>query len=369
MQELQLLPVKLVPGFIGLDFVVGCAACNFCVARRNPLVNEAFETKSFRSLISNVDQFIEKLSALPSFSTARIPLRIGNDSDFAFQRSPVRELLLGIAHDYPAVVLTRFPLERADVKLLSARSKATLLKITLTPKSKYVDGFSNPSQMLESLREFQGNLLVTIGPLVQDNFEGAKEIINNLPQHNSLSVYLKPLDKEALPLVADVPEMAADQIRELEYLIDERGFRLNSFMLCLLFGNLHREDPRSVDIPKNEIRHCFSCDSRDLCWQDSRIADPVFANVCLEVGLRAESVQKVGFRSYRIAVDAPSAYGDEAYLSYRVGRKVRLTRTAEGTLRHSALASPSVIGRWERVGFFSPEAFSDLAPRSGARKL
>ena len=360
-ESLQLLPIKLVPGFIAVDFVLGCVGCNFCVARRNPLIKEIFDTRAFTSLVPHEKAIFDFLFALPSFSSARVPLRIGNDSDLAFQRESVRHLLTQLAPDYPAVVLTRFPIESDDAALFSEDHKNTLLKVTLTPKSRYVDSPADAFRVIESIEGVRGNLLVTIGPLVEDNFIGATNVLQALPQRPKLSVYLKPLDKEGLPHLAQVPEISGERLRELEYLAEQRGFRLNSFMLCLVFGPLGREDPRSVDIPKNELRHCFWCDSRNLCWRDKPVALESFSAICAELGLRVESVTHTGFRAYKIAVDSPTAYGDEAYLSYMVGRKIRFANTSEGTLGHTVLASPSVIRRWGDVGFLPVERLKRLA--------
>jgi DNA repair photolyase len=357
MEELQLLPVKLVPGFIAIDFTLGCAGCNFCVARRNPLVNEIFERRTSRALVSDVSRFAAALSALPSYSRAKVPLRIGNDSDFAYQRRPVRELLSAIDPDHPVVVLTRFPLERDDIEVLNRRARSTLLKVTLTPPSSYLDGFASPIRVLESAAAYEGNLLVTIGPLVADNFGSAAAIIDTLPQSERTSVYLKQLDKEGLPAIAHLPEMPARQFRELEERVSARGFRLNSFMLCLLFGNLGREDPRSSDVPDNELHYCETCTSVDLCWTDAAITAARIAAVCAELGVEPDATQQVGFRSYRVTANVPTAFGDEAYLSYRLGRKVRFTATAAGTANHQCLASEEVVRRWERIGFFSPAVF------------
>jgi hypothetical protein len=360
MEELQLLPVKLVPGFIAIDFTLGCAGCNFCVARRNPLVNEIFERRTTRSLVRDVSRFASALSALPSYAVAKVPLRIGNDSDLAFQRQPVRELLAAVDPDHPAVVLTRFPLERADIAVLNRRARSTLLKVTVTPASSHVDGFASPARVLESAAAFEGNLLVTIGPLVRDSFAHAAAIIDALPQSERTSVYLKRLDKEGLPAIAGLPEMPPEQFQALEQRVASRGFRLNSFMLCLIFGNLGREDPRSSDVPDNELQYCETCPSQELCWTDAEVSAARIAGVCAEIGIAPRNTQQTGFRSYRVTADVPTAFGDEAYLSYRLGRKIRFSTTAAGTADYQCLASEDVVRRWEKVGFFSAEVFREM---------
>ncbi len=306
-ESLQLLPIKLVPGFIAVDFVLGCAGCNFCVARRNPLIAEMFDWRKFISFARHENAIRDLLYALPSFSLARVPLRIGNDSDLAFQRESVRNLLRQLPPDYPAVVLTRFPIEPDDAALFTEHHRNTLLKVTLTPKSQHVDSPADPFRVIQSLQGVSGNLLVTIGPLVEDNFDGARDLIHALPQRGQISLYLKPLDKQELPNIAKVPEIPSERVRELECIAEHRGFRMNSFMLCLVFGPLRREDPRSVDIPKNEVRHCFSCNSRELCWRDKPVSPEHFSAICAELGLEVESVTHAGFRSYKVAVNLPSS--------------------------------------------------------------
>lgn len=356
--SLQLFPIKLVPGFIAVDFAVGCVGCNFCVARRNALINRFFDEQSISSLdAAEVVRVYEFLSELPSFK-ARIPIRVGNDSDFAFQRTAAHQLVSELPSDYPVVVLTRFPLTKDDQCLFSEQRANVLLKVTLTPPSRYLTNPVDPYRVLRSLSNVRGNLLVTIGPLVADNASCAKELLSALPIRRNLSVYLKRLDKSGLPDIANVPELIDEDLSELQWLLDQRGFRHNSFMLCLIFGRLGLEDPRSVDVPKSEFRHCLSCASRILCWKDSVFDRERFVDIGRSLGLSVGAVQKTGFRSYRVSVNLPSAYGDEAYFSFVLKRKVRLSETLKGTDGNSVLATPAVIERWRRTGFFPIERLS-----------
>jgi hypothetical protein len=293
---------------------------------------------------------LKLLTRLPSFARAQIPLRIGNDSDFVFQREVAGELIRGLPPNYPVVVLTRFPVENGDLELLSPRN--VLLKITVTPRSRYLDAPADPYRVLESVSGFSGNLLITVGPLVADNTSEAGALIRAISNSRNPAVYLKPLDKEGLPSLSAIPEVNDSDVRELEQIVVSHGYRLNSFLLCLLFHHFQREDPRSVDIPKRELRYCFDCGSRGSCWVDHDIPDQRFSDIASHLGLQVGGVERTAFRTYRVAVDAPAAYGDEAYFSYMLGRKVRLSTTTAGTLGHTVLASPDVLSRWSRSKFF-----------------
>jgi hypothetical protein len=273
-----------------------------------------------------------------------------------FQRRPAAELIETLPRSYPVVVLTRFPVEKDDLELLSRTN--VLLKVTITPNSRYLDAPADPYRVLKSIADFSGNLLVTIGPLVADNVSEAKALIREVPATSNPSVYLKRLDKQGLPALSAIPEAEDGEVRELEEMVASRGFRLNSFLLCLLFRHFGREDPRSVDIPKSEIRYCFDCRSRALCWVDHDISERRFADIGSHLGLQVLSVRPTDFRSYRVFVDAPAAYGDEAYFSYMLGRKIRLSTTSAGTLGHTVLASPEVLSRWYQSKFFVPSALA-----------
>ena len=99
------------------------------------------------------------------------------------------------------------------------------MKLTLTPRSEYLDCRIDPFEILHSFKGIICNMFYAIGPICDDNYDEAKEIIRVLPMGSRL--WIREL------IVKDIPDYGSASH------IDYRGEELREFafardiLLCI----------------------------------------------------------------------------------------------------------------------------------------
>lgn len=342
---MQLLPIKLVPGYIAIDFVAGCIDCNFCVAKRDLSVRKIFESGKKYELCSS-DKVYALLSEMPSYKFSRIPLRVGNDTDYAFQKTHTQNLIELLPKDYPIVVLTRFPLTEEDVGFFAGR-KNVLLKITITPESDLLYPKLNLEKMVKSLEKLECKHVITFGPLINDNINSCLKLIDFFDFSKSSYVYLKKLDYSGLPWINHIKAASEASISEARNLLDTKNVRHLTMILCPLFEELGRPDPRVIDIPEMEKPNCLRCNSYELCYKPDSINDEALTSALSRIGIDGYlSKELIGYKATVVDVGCKTAIGDESFVSYVLGQKIRFKNTIKG------LFDDEISSRWIRCGFF-----------------
>lgn len=344
-------PIKISPGFITIAFHLGCIGCNFCSVRYGNLRDVLFSGKINRKYPVSPRELYKLLEGMPSFSKARIPIRIGNDTDFKFESRETEKFVSLLPNDYPVIILTRFPVPIRYKHIFNRNN--VLLKITITPKSDYLDCPDNYKAILKSLEGINSEVMVTIGPVDASNYDKACSLIKKIPNKRNFSVYIKRLNDEFHPSLKTIPQISSDQEQSLKVLVIENGFRHLSQLTCPLSNRLNFAHKRVSDVPESERKYCTSCSVFDVCYSDDILDEDELRFLLKDLGLQLTVPPvKTGFKSYLITVDNPTAFGDEAYLSEMLKRKIKISNTKDGTNRYQYSSSIEVMKRWQEVSFF-----------------
>ena len=347
----EFLPIKLTPGFISVAFHLGCIGCNFCSVRYGNSRDRLFTAGIQRKYQTSPNDILDLLSKMPSFTRARVPIRIGNDTDLCFEIEEAIEFLNLLPNSYPTTLLTRFPI-KASVARQIGRSNA-IVKLTATPYSPNLDCPDNSHDVIASAAHFDSPVVVAIGPITADNFFGCLNLLPQIPTGKNVSVYLKPLNDEFHPSLKQIESITNTQYRELRSVLDVLGIRHLSQLMCPVNHNLRIHHKRVADVPLDEQGHCRLCASNSLCFSPESSVEAELASELRELGIiLIGRPRRVGFKSWTVPVDVATAYGDEAYLSELFGLKIKLSGTAVGTGRSAFAASEEVLERWNRVRFF-----------------
>ncbi|MCA9130842.1 MAG: hypothetical protein KDB22_27345 [Planctomycetales bacterium] len=347
----EFLPIKLTPGFISVAFHLGCIGCNFCSVRYGNTRDRLFSAGIQRKYPTSPGDILRLLNKMPSFSRARVPIRIGNDTDLCFEIEEVTEFLNLLPNSYPTTLLTRFPIKPSVARQIGRDN--TIIKLTATPYSPSLDCPDNSHEVIASAAHFDSPVVVAIGPITADNFDGCLNLLRLIPRGENISVYLKPLNDEFHPSLKQIEAINDSQYRKLRSLIDELGVRHLSQLMCPVNDNLRIHHKRVADVPLDEQRHCKLCSSNSLCFSSKPSTEGELLSELRVLGITPlERPHKVGFKSWTVPVDVPTAYGDEAYISELFGQKIKLSGTATGTGGAAFAASQEVLDRWDRFGFF-----------------
>lgn len=347
----EFLPIKLSPGFISVAFHLGCIGCNFCSVRYGNSRDLIFTAGVQKSYPTCPGDIVELLASMPSFHKARIPIRLGNDTDLRFELDEAIELLNLLPQDYPATALTRFPIRDAEAKRLARNN--LIVKLTATPSSSYLNSPDNASDVIESVAFFDTPVVLTIGPVTADNFDTALKLVGTIPKKPNVTVYIKPLNSEFHHSLAKIPQITAPQYDEIRRAVKDFGYRHLSQLMCPVNDNLRIRHKRVSDVPLDERIYCQQCSSQLICYTPDNLSNSALQAELSNLGLcMTKSPTRNGFKSYSIDIDAPTGFGDEAYLSEMLGCKVKLSGTRYGTASVSYSASRDVMTRWDRLGFF-----------------
>lgn len=346
----EFLPIKLSPGFITVAFHLGCIGCNFCSVRYQNSRGLIFSANVQRKYPITPVRMLKHLESLPAYR-AKVPIRIGNDTDYRFEVDEASELILRLPENYPTAVLTRFPINMSDREVFDRDN--VILKITATARSKYLKCPDNAQRVIESIGIARCPVSVTLGPITADNIEGTAMLIEEIPKIPNVSIYLKELNDEFDDSLRLIPMASQPQLLQLRNLVKKLGFRHVSQLMCPVNNLLGIPHKRAMDVPVDERFHCNDCSSSYLCHADNELRTDILHRTLDELGLlQTGPVERNGYKSYFIPVDKPTGLGDEAYVSEILTMKIKLSRTSEGTGNYSYSASKFVLERWQKVGFF-----------------
>lgn len=346
----EFLPIKLSPGFITIAFHLGCIGCNFCSVRYGTRRDSIFRSNQQAKYPTSPAAIVKCLSSMPSFA-ARMPIRIGNDTDYRFEAEEVREFVSLLPSNYPVAVLSRFPVLDQDRSIFSKPN--VVLKLTATPRSDYLDCPDNALDVVDSLRFRTGPVVLTLGPIVADNFEATRECLRRVKPAPNVSIYLKMLNDEFHASLQTIPTVTRAQIVQLKTDVREHGLRHMSQLMCAVNGVLGLTHKRVMDVPIDERQDCDRCASRLGCYSEDKLDTEK-----LDVLLRGLSLRRVaeperrGYKDYFISVDRPTGLGDEAYLSEMLKVKIKSSGTLAGTAGYKVAALRDVLSRWDSNGFF-----------------
>ena len=347
----EFLPVKLKPGFIAIAFHLGCLGCNFCSVRYGNSRDVIFRSGLQRPYPLTAAVLLPLLRAMPAFCEARIPIRLGNDTDLRFEFDETIDMLDALPGDYPAAVLTRFPVSAYEAAKLSRPN--VIVKFTATASSQFLTSPDNAREVVDSVAFFNTPVLMTIGPVTADNFAASRRLLYAIPRKPNVSVYIKALNSEFHPSLQSIPAIDSAQYATLKKTVAALGFRHVSQLSCPINEALGIVHNRVCDVPADEREYCERCAVRSLCYSPDAIPAARLRSALTTLGLdvQCEPVRR-GFKSWIIDARTPTAFGDESFVSAILGCKVKFAGTAAGTGSGAYAASREVLARWQRVGFY-----------------
>ncbi len=360
---LELFPIKLVGGFIAIDSYAGCVGCSFCLSRRHSFWQKAFAANWRKpALFSSIDQSLEILSQMKSFTQARVPLRFGHNSDGFFQWDFASGLYKELPAENPCIILTRFPIPEKHMPLLQGQSNL-LVKMTITPPSASLRISTDVEALLSQIPLLPPeNLYVLIGPVAGDNWQIVPEILNRLPK--GLWLDIKPLTRYGIPGMDAVPVCEDHTIKDLRRLASDKGFQVTDFFGCKLRKNLKRPFYKAGSAPDYCLQVCHDCELNQLCLTERRKIPrhDLIRQHAAGIGLEFLKIKDSGHRAVEAECIQPASRGDETYLSEITGTRISISSVAAGSEGGTFdQTTEEMLARWESHGLMPVTTLSKLA--------
>ncbi len=358
----ELFPIKLVGGFIVVDYHAGCIGCSFCISRRHPVWAPAFRSRFHYDPEDLSPEYIAGLLAgMKSFHTARVPVRFGHNTDAWFQWEFGEKLYRLIPPDVPYIMLTRFPVDDDKRRMFDGQPNL-LLKITITPSSRILNVRTDPDALVRTANRIPPeNLFVLIGPIVRDNLRFVEPLLEKLPK--GLWIDIKPLTVEGIPGMDSSFQCDAADISRLKNHAFESGFRVTDYFGCKIRRRLNRPFYKAVDAPDYIRRVCEQCSNRSVCFSppDFSGIESKIRTAGKSIGLELKTMAREG-HSIRFTVDRPTSRGDETFLSETANHEIILTPGRSGGEGGGFCSEdPDIYRRWEQTGMLP---FSQLFPHA-----
>lgn len=347
----ELFPVKLVGGFIAVDYHVGCVGCSFCISRRHPFLSDLFRSGlSLDSSHLKPDDVFHILSQMKPFYHAKVPVRFGHNTDAGFQWAFGEQLYQYLPADNFMIMLTRFPLNDKQTRLFDQQTNL-LLKVTITPPSRILNVSTDVQALIRTIKNVPPeNVYVLIGPIVKDNIHQVEPILNQLDA--GLWIDIKPLTVEGIPGMADdflAPHQDIERLRTRAF---DQGFFVTDYFGCKLRINFDRPFYKARSSPEYIRRVCRSCKNQDRCFQPIDV-QATMKKIIAEGETIGLKIHFSGLKNNTLqcTCDQPTARGDETFLSERVGCGVRFLQTGiEDTACEACDNDILIHRRWENFG-------------------
>jgi hypothetical protein len=349
------LPIKLVNGFISCDFIIGCYCCKFCLNRRYADWNQMLNTgKVFHNSITP-ELAVKYLSGLKSFTEGKVTLKFGHDTDMSLEEEKAQDTFKLLPMYYPVVFMRRGKLLDQFKDFYMKNYDNLLVCLTITPRSRFLEYYNDPYEIIDSFRDIKSSIFYTVGPVSQDNLDEAKRIIDYLPARSYMIV------RELI--LKDIPNYPNDKnivsCEKLREYANSKGFNVMSYLNCLVRSKLglpfhkHGEFISEPNVWQN--KWCGVCDSRNLCGEsltDDEEKNKIF-KILKELNLTLESeIQKKYYKTYLVNVNEDVSFGDESYIREKACLKVDLFKKGRKT---GSTLSKNIYERWNKVGFFPIE--------------
>lgn len=339
---LELSPVKLVGGFVCLDFRLGCAGCEFCLNRRDPLLGEILERRWSYAFPVEPEAMAGLVQSLPSVREARAPVRVGHVSDWHFQQEATESFVAGLAPEIPIVVMTRFPVAAARGAFVDQRPNA-LAHVTVTPSEPGADAVLASALAME-------RSLVMIRPLARDDFEAAARVLGKIPPGRAVALGALAVDHiTGLARAAPLPPAGLARLRLLAL---DRGLDVVDAFGCLLRERRGRPFFKHADLAALPGSRCPRCRNHAACAATlAPLPEEALSRLVARteaLGLGVDSVAQESAR-VKVAVREQATRAEEILLSETFHREVQLSSVARA--EQPDVRDVDVADRWERVGF------------------
>lgn len=367
-------PIKLIGAFISLDFIVGCSFnCGFCISKRHPSRKELFEEGIILDNRVSPQKMYQWLKSMPSYQ-AGVQIRIGHDTDAGLEFEKSSKLIDLIDKNHSITYLTRKPFTAKETEFFSKYRKNLLVKLTATPRSQSLNITKDPTNLIRSSSNIDNKMLYwVIGPLVNDNQKGTKEILKTLPKRSRL--FLKKLNYVGLPHLNKVSPISDVDYKKLEQFALDREHIVTEWF-CDSLSRIGRgffdvdkiEQQPNSQKRERELDYCQSCSSHNHCYAE--LDRDNFRNQLNEhlefLGLNLlEEPIKTGRKSFEIKIAEPSSRGEETYLNNVIYPPVsiNINTREQGRSQGGSFCNidKAVLKRWYKNGFFPVTELNNIA--------
>ena len=362
---LELFPIKLVGGFITVDDHVGCVGCRFCLSRRHALWRDVLDAgRHWDGAFDGPEQALSLLSAMRSFTEAKVPVRFGHNTDSAFQWDFGAALYGMMPSRNPFIFMTRFPVPGEHARLFQGQSNL-LVKMTITPPSETLGVETDVDALLASVRSVPlSNIYVLVGPITADNVDAAASVIERLPQGAWADA--KQLTTEGIPGMDAIAAPPPEEIDALQLRGTRRGLVMTDFFGCILRRQLRRPFYKKDGLAPYIEESCRRCPQRAMCraGKDASETEGKARRAAKTIGLTLGRIERIGPHTSRFQCVEPSSRGDETYLSELLDHRILLASVPSGSEGGSfGSTERDILQRWERVGMLPSSRVEDLAKR------
>lgn len=360
---LELFPVKLVGGFITVDYHIGCRGCSFCLSRRHKLWRKIY-ARNFHTEPDFItpEMIYNILTKMKSFYKAKVPVRFGHNTDAGLQSDYGTKLFSMFEDSNPFIYLTRNPMNENIIKKINEKPNF-LLKMTITPPSKLLNINNDVIAIIKSIRNCNPeNIFVLIGPLVKDNISNVRNIIRMLPKGVWLDI--KPLTTNGIPGLKK--NMLPDQI-EIENIRAEMfqsGYNITDYYGCVLRKKNGRGFYKARIAGGYVLKVCNACSNRKNCFKavDKCRLDKAVRKEAEKIGIILGKNNDSASGTFEYEANTPVSRGDETYLSELFNYEIKFTSIIEGSQGGSfALEYSSIQKRWQNYGMFQSDEVYAMA--------
>ena len=360
------MPIKVVNGFVTCDFMLGCYCCRFCLNRRYPDWQRLLEQHRIYRNPLDVRRAADLLNRVKAFTHARVTLKIGHDTDMSLEEREAQELFYLLPPGYPVIWMRRGKLMPEFRPFYMKKRKNLLVKVTLTPRSVYLNATDNPFDVLESFRNVCCPMYYAIGPVCHDNYEEAKTLIDCLPSQSSM--WVKELIIKDVPMLGENPPPLRYSAESLRHYAAERGHHVFDYLNCLVRAEVglpfHKRGEFVSEKSLWELSQCGICRAFDRC--DVQLSEPEersrIAAALDDLGITLpDPPEKSGYKSYRCIARDEVNFGDECYLREKTSLKVDLSSPGRKT---GTALTVSIIKRWQKKEIFPVDEMMALARES-----
>ncbi len=309
------------------------------------------------------------LNKMKPFYEAKIPLRLGHNTDCFYQWDFCEELYELLPVQNPFIMLSRFPLSKKR-RLFFSGQKNLLFKLTITPSSQCLKMKINTDKLVETAHTVHPeNLYVLIGPVVKDNIQSVRGIIDRLPDGTWLDI--KALTIEGIPgMTAEYLPDESDIMYLRNYAAD-RGFRVTDYFGCKIRERFNRPFYKAHQAGSYIREHCNQCNNAEVCYGDvDRCSiDREVRNYANTVGISFAGGCSFQENSLEYSTSTMTCRGEETYLSEMVNYCIKLKQTpggSQGGAFCNELVDPELVDRLEYYGMLPVTPIRKLAERIAA---
>jgi hypothetical protein len=360
------LPIKVVNGFVTCDFMLGCYCCKFCLNRRYPDWNALLgKNRVYRNPL-DVTRAAALLLKTKAFTKAKVTLKIGHDTDMSLEEAEAQQLVGMVPPDHPVIFMRRGRLLPQYRLFYMQPRKNLLVKVTLTPRSGFLDARNDPFEILDSFRGVRASMFFAVGPLCHDNADEAREIIRCLPPHSRM--WVKSLIVKDLPNLNGQPDIFEEKAEELRCFAADQGHEVFDYLNCTVRAEtglgFHKRGEFVSEHNPWELGKCRDCKILALCdvllseKEERKLIDTALADIGVTL---KDKPEKTGYKTYRVTASQEVNFGDECYVRELTGLKVDLESPGRKT---GTSLTDSIVDRWRKFDFFPVDELMGLARES-----